>query len=159
MKQNKILFTGFERASVKEVNSSEFIINHLNKDTRLLKNNFKRIEHQIEEIIVLDYDYIIMLGHKPLTKRIVIERQAKNNEELLTSDFPVQELEETLTKNNIAYKISKNPGKSFCNFAYYHALQFIKKNNKKTKVIFIHVPYMKNFEKINEFITLMNKGE
>lgn len=159
MKQNKILFTGFERASVKNINSSEFIINHLNKETRLLKNNYKIIEQQIKEIIALDYDYIIMLGHKPLTKRIVIEIHAKNNEELLTSDFPVQELESKLTKNNIAYKISENPGNSFCNFAYFHALQFIKKKNIKTKVIFIHVPYMKNLEKINEFITLINEGE
>lgn len=159
MKQNKILFTGFEKASESDINSSEFIINNLNKETCLLKNDYEIIEHQIEEIITLDYDYLIMLGHKPLTKRVVIEMYAKNKEELIKSDFPVQKLEKKLTQNNLAYKISKKPGNSFCNFAYYQALQLIKKNNKKTKVIFIHVPYMKNFEKINQFIALINEGE
>ena len=43
-------------------------------------------------------------------------------------------------ENNYKIIISNNAGNYLCNNIYYYGLKYIKDNNLKTKMIFIHIP-------------------
>ena len=49
-------------------------------------------------------------------------------------------------------KLSQNPGTSYCNNLYFNALKYIKENNLNTKMLFIHVPMLKNISDIDVLI-------
>jgi pyrrolidone-carboxylate peptidase len=43
-------------------------------------------------------------------------------------------------------RISENAGKYLCNNIYYKGLKYIFDNKLKTKMIFIHIPYLNNID-------------
>ena len=49
-------------------------------------------------------------------------------------------MEKLFKENNINFLVSKNAGNYLCNNIYYEGLKYIKENDLKTKMIFIHVP-------------------
>ena len=44
--------------------------------------------------------------------------------------------------------ISNNAGNYLCNNLYYYGLRYIKENKLKTKMLFIHIPKIKNISNI-----------
>ena len=153
MKQNKILFTGFKNSSAETLLSQ---ISNTCCDTFLFTNDYTTIIYETDKIFQQNYDYIVMLGQKPLIKKLSIELIAKQKKEIIKTNFPVENLIQILKEKDIAYKFSEHPGTSFCNFAYWNMLKCCEINERNEKIIFIHIPYINNFVEEKEIIHLIN---
>lgn len=155
----KVLYTGFKSENAFEKESPEKLIEQIKKkDTFLFSNDYTLIIHEIDKIMEEEkYDYILMFGQKPLIKKLSIEMICKQKKEYIPTNFPVAFLTPVLEKNNISYKLSQNPGTSYCNFAYYNMLKCVQVRALDTKIIFIHIPYLNHFEQIKEVINLLNQ--
>lgn len=154
MKQNKILLTGFKNSS------AEILLSQITSsrcETFLFSNDYTAIIHEIDKIFLNKYDSIIMLGQKPLIKKCSIELIAKQDKEIMKTNFLVELLIEKFKENHITYQISENPGTSYCNFVYWNMLKCYEVNQRKEKIIFIHIPYKDNFIEEKEVVNFLNK--
>lgn len=52
--------------------------------------------------------------------------------------------------NSFKTIISNDAGNYLCNNLYFHALKYIEDNKLKAKMIFIHIPKIKNISSIEE---------
>lgn len=156
MKQNKILFTGYKS---RWPNPSNIVIKEIEGvDHFLFSNNFIKIEKEIKQLIENNnYEKIIMFGQKPRILNINIELESHYKGETLYSNYPIKELTNFLKEKNFPYKKSRNPGNSYCNYAYGYLLKYLKENHIKTEVIFIHLPYLKNFKNKEIFTNLLKE--
>lgn len=146
---NKILLTAFGLES----NSSKILLDNIetNANKIIFPNDYNSSKNKlINELKNNYYDYIISFGQKPITKSIYIETNAIKNNDKITTTFEYTELLEFLENKKYKVKISQNAGTSLCNHIYYEGLNYIKYNNLKTKMIFIHIPYLKNISNIDE---------
>ena len=153
MKQNRMLLTGFKNSSSKD------LLDRIstNYDKFLFTNDYTKIYDEIDKLFMTKkYDYVIMFGQKPLIKRLSIELIGKQQDKIVETTFSLEPLTDILEKNNIDYKLSKNPRTSYCNFAYYNVLKCLEAREMNTKVIFIHIPFKDNFIQMKEFIKLIN---
>lgn len=130
-----------------------------NCDKIYLKNDkFKSVEQIVNTLAKNEYDYCIILGQKPIIKnKIAIELQAKNNEEIEKTNFEISKLFEIFKDIGINYYLSQKAGTSYCNNIYYKTLSFIKRNNLKTKAVFIHVPYKSKFADFDIFCKVIEE--
>ena len=158
MKQNKVLLTGYHSDS-NDLSTTEVMLNKINNhyEKFMFASNFDCIKEQVKEILKKEYDYILMFGWKPVVKKLSIEIECHLNNDYLFTNFPLEKILLPLKRNNIDYKISENPGNSYCNFAYYQTLKYIKENKLNTKAIFIHIPHLNNFIELDKVIDLINK--
>lgn len=150
----KTLFVAFKGIN----NSSRLVLSKLNVENKLyLENNRIVLCKQISNILVKNtYDRIIILGQRPLLKnKVSLELKAYKEKQEIETNYDLTNIYDTLKCHDIIFKISTNPGTSFCNCAYFHTLSLIKNFNLHTKIIFIHIPYIKNFENIDKFITCL----
>ena len=145
-----ILLTAFRGSSaeplVKDMKGFEilFLPNDKVKDSELL---VKKIKHS-------DYDYIISFGQRPNIKdKVHIETTARDGDVFLKTDFDYEWLLEIFRQNSIQAKLSDNAGTSFCNRLYWNGLRYLadNQNNRKTKMVFVHVPYEKNISDFRGF--------
>ena len=160
MKQNKILLTGFKKAFEGDTNSSKDLLDQISShyDKFLFTNDYSTIIEEIDKLFsTKQYDYVIMFGQKPLIKRLSIELIGKQKTKTVETTFPLKKLTDILEKNHIDYKLSQHPGTSYCNFAYYHVLKHLEEI--KTKVVFIHIPYTKNFKQMKKVIDVINSSD
>lgn len=159
MKQNKILLTGFKKAYGNDISTSKILLDKVNNnyDKFLFTNDFNIIKEEAKEIVKQDYDYIIMLGQKPKIKDLVIEIECHNEEGSLYTNFPLELILKPLKDNKINYHIRETIGEYYCNYAYYEVLKNLKETRTNTKVIFIHIPYINNFNNISKVIEILNK--
>lgn len=160
MKQNRILFTGFKKAHENNISSSAILLEKISDEYGkfLFTNDYTTIIDEIDKLFLEEkYDYVIMFGQKPIIKRLAIETKCKKKKEIVETNFPIKKLLNILDENDIAYKISENPGTSYCNFAYYNVLKCLDARGHKTKVIFIHIPYKDNFVEYEKFVKVINK--
>lgn len=141
-----ILLTGFKGNN----NSSKILLDAINCDNvnkKLLTNTFASCEREIiDAISLLQPKFVISFGRKPVINRLYIEPIACNNDEFIRSTFDVSILEQSLAEHDLKYRLSANPSHYLCNHAYYAGLNYIEKNKLETKMIFIHVPDMKNIQ-------------
>ena len=148
------LFVGFKGIN----NSSRLVLSKLNAVNKLyLENNKIALCQQISNILTKNtYDRIIMLGQKPLLKnKVSLELKAYKENQEIETNYSLTNLYDTLKNHNIIFKVSFNPGTSFCNCAYFHTLSLIKNMKLNTETIFIHIPYISNFENIEKFIAFL----
>lgn len=159
MNQYKVLLTGYKSSKVGNISTSLEVLEKINGDFEkfLFTNDFNIIDKEIDEIFKNNYEFIIMLGWKPLIKKILVEIEAKYNQEVLYTNFSLEYILNNLKKNNIDYAISENVGNSFCNYAYYKVLKYIKKKKLDTQAIFIHIPNLNNFVQMQQFVRMFNK--
>jgi len=132
----KILYTAFKGKN----NSSKILLDSINSDNKLyLTNSFKTSELELQKELDKDYDIVISFGQAPLdSKTIKIETTAKGESEYIT-DYNYTDLYNKLN-NDYNMIISNDAGNYLCNNIYYYGLKYIKDNNLKTKMIFIHIP-------------------
>jgi len=156
MKKNsiKILFTAF----IGKTNTAKILLDNIDSDNKLyLKNSYKNSVIALEnELKLHDYDLVIAFGQLSLEKdTIQIERIGQGEGKSLETTFDYNELTKELERK---YKvvISNDAGEWFCNNLYYHGLQFLEKNNSKTKMVFIHIPKIKNISNISELAMIIN---
>ena len=125
-------------------------------------NGFNTLYNEIKD---KEYDAIILVGQAGGRKAISLEKVAINyiyasipdndgvslNHHNIYNDspaayfstLPILRMERVLKENGINAMISYTAGTYVCNHLMYSTLNYIKNNNLKTKVGFIHVPYIK----------------
>ncbi len=152
MKQNKVLLTGFKKSSSKD------LLNKISDyyDKFLFSNNYTTIIKEMSGLLDRKkYDYVIMFGQKPLTKKLSIELIGKQKDKTVETTFCVEKLTKVLEENQIDYRLSENPGTSYCNFVYYNVLKRLEESD--TKAIFIHIPYKNNFVQMEDLTKMFNQ--
>ena len=116
----------------------------------------KDSENLIKKIIDGTYDYVFSFGQKPNIKnKVNIETTARNGITSVETDFDCERLQKLFESNGVVAKISRNAGTSYCNCLYYNGLDYIQQNNLKTKMVFIHIPFLKNIDDKGSFFTLI----
>jgi pyroglutamyl-peptidase len=143
---NNILCTGFKG----DINSSKILLDNLSKninfDSLYFDNDFEESEKQLKDKIKGNkYDFIFSFGQKPVIKKIYIEKTGINGLKKLETNYNYMGLKIYLEKY-FRIKISENAGKYLCNNIYYKGLKYIFDNKLKTKMIFIHIPYLDNID-------------
>lgn len=144
---SNILIAGFKGNK----NSAKLLLDNLKtfSDKLYLDNDFEKSKEQlIEKLKTNKYNVVYAFGQKPLIKSIYIEiiGQKENNKYLTNYDY--QKLSSYLGKY-YKVKISENAGNYLCNNVYYEELKYIKDNNLNIKMIFIHIPCLKNINIID----------
>lgn len=146
----KILITGFRRTSSEKLLCC-FKGNDL-YDTLVIENDEKKCAAQIERALKRGYDYVFCLGQRPNIKdKVHIETRAKCGDDILKTEFDCTKLAALFGENNATAKLSDNAGTSFCNLLYYSGLSCIARNGLKTRLVFIHVPFMTNISDFDDF--------
>ena len=150
---NKILITCFEPFNNRSINASLEVVKRLNGlDYKLLPVGFDKIGKEIDLIAKLELDYLILCGEAQSYDNITIEKVAhnvangkdnygiiKNNEKIIDGDdLLYSNFDVDLKGLNLNY--SYDAGKYLCNYTYYLALNKLK--DTKTKVVFIHFPFI-----------------
>ena len=150
MIESKVLLTVFRGSSAEQLieRSNGF-------DTLILPNDkVKDSEKLINAIANEKYDYIFSFGQRPNIKnKVHIETTARNKITSVETDFDCVQLQKIFASNGITAKISHNAGTSYCNCLYYKSLSYLQKNDLYTKMVFIHIPYLKNIDDTDSFFT------
>ena len=150
MSDSKVLLTAFRGSSAAQ------LIKYTNDfDTLILPNDkIKDSEKLIDMIADGSYDYVLGFGQRPNIKnKVHIETTARKADSTIVTNYDCEVLQGLFESNGLSAKISNNAGTSFCNCLYYNGLNYIQQNNLKTKMVFIHIPFLKNIDDINSFFT------
>lgn len=154
---SNILLTGFKG---KTNSSSTLLYNiHLGKsiDRLELTNSFSTSQKELIRTLKNNYKYVIAFGQKPNSNRVNIEISANKNKIELNTKFPYEKLKEFLDKENILNDISMDAGAYLCNNTYFEGLNYIKNNKLKTKMIFIHIPSLKDKYDFNKLALALSE--
>jgi pyroglutamyl-peptidase len=146
--KKNILLTAFYGSS------SELLIKgaELYKTLILPNDKVKDSKKLIDVISKEKFDYIISFGQRPNIKnKVHIETCARDKLFHISTNFDFDNLGLLFKQNNIISKISHNAGTSFCNELYLNGLKYISQNNMNTKMVFLHIPFSKNIDDINNF--------
>ena len=151
----KILLTAFKNTS------SEALIKSIKGYDRLILENDKiKSVNQLEQTLQNeDFRYILSFGQRPVIKdKIHIEDRASVNGEALETSFDITRIKQAFDDHKIVVKLSHNAGTSYCNNIFYHGMKMIAKNHLNTKMVFIHIPFMKNISNSADFFCSVEKG-
>lgn len=131
-------------------------IKTLDENKLYLRNSFITSVKQLQKKIKLDnYDLIVSFGQAPLEQdNIRIEVVGKNTTEIYESDFDYSKLKEKLEKNNYKTDVSRDAGNYYCNNIFFNGLKYIKENDLKCKMIFIHIPFIDKIGNIEDLSKL-----
>ena len=146
-----ILYTAFNGKD----NSSKILLDNIkisDENKLYLRNSFITSVKQLQKKIKLDnYDLIVSFGQAPLEQdNIRIEVVGKDKTEIYESNFDYSQLPEKLEKNNSKTTVSRDAGNYYCNNIFFNGLKYIKENNLKCKMIFIHIPFIDKIGNIEE---------
>lgn len=152
-----VLYTAFNGKN----NSSKILLDYVkvnNYNKLYLRNSFitsvKQLNNKIKDN---NYDLIISFGQAPLDRdTLKIETIGKNNDYYETNydyNYLKSKLED---KYNVI--ISNYAGNYLCNNIYYNGLKYIKENNLKTKMIFIHIPKINDISSISNLANKIEGG-
>ncbi len=163
-----ILITAFEPFGGEALNPSALILEKLRSlpgvDAVLLPVTFSgAFEGLQERLQKQDYDYILCLGQAGGRSKISLERIAINLIDTRTADeggvtiheqpilpgrplaymtsFSLREMAHELNSSGHSVEVSNSAGLFVCNYIYFQTLAWLEKNMKKTKAVFIHIPY------------------
>ena len=160
----EILITAFKGTS------AELLVQDSTYTILLLPSDKKKdAEKLLSALKNEDYDFIFSFGQRPNIKnKVHIETTARKGTDSKDTDLDVTRLQNLFVQNEIAAKISHNAGTSYCNSIYYNGLTHIAEQGLKTKMVFVHIPFiqgikdMESFRKgvlktIKEFVEIMQK--
>ncbi len=126
---SKLLFNGFKDAPILVLPSDKA------KDSELL----------LETLSKVHFDYVLSFGQRPNIKdKVHIETTARDGVVCADTVFDCERLRLLFEQNDIPAKMSQNAGTSYCNRLYWNGLKYIKEKALKTKMVFVHVPFVKN---------------
>lgn len=138
---HNILLTAFRGTS------AELLIkNAKNCKTLLLPNDkIRDSDKLIKTISNGTIDYVISFGQRPnIRDKVCIETRAIGGDFSINTNFDVQMLKCFFEQKGIISKLSYNPGTSFCNQLYLNGLKYLVQNDIDTKMVFVHIPFVKN---------------
>lgn len=136
----KVLLTAFYG----KYNASNMLVKMIdaNVDKLILTNSFVKLEQELNNTSLEEYDQILMFGiNKFLKDEIRLEQTAKLDD-MLNTCIDIKLISELCNKY-IKTSINNVPTKYLCNSAYYHIL----KRNKN--VLFIHIPGFSKITNMN----------
>ena len=146
----KILYTAFNGKS----NSSKILLDNIivEEDNKLyLKNSFKTSVEQLSNKLKKDrYDLIISFGQAPMDKETIKIETRGNGIDYFETDYDYNNLKKLFEKNGFNVVISKDAENYLCNNIYYNGLKYIRENNLKCKMIFVHIPQIDNINDIKK---------
>ena len=148
MIESRVLLTAFRGSS------SEQLIKYAKEfDSLILPNDkVKDSEKLINKIIDGTYDYVFSFGQKPnIINKVHIETTARNGVTSVETDCDCERLQKLFESNGVVAKISRNAGTSYCNSLYFNGLLYIQNNKLKTKMVFVHIPFLKNIDNTDSF--------
>ena len=148
MKMENILLTAFIGTS------SEILLRQITKYETLFLPNDKIRDSEIllENITKRQFDYVFCFGQKTIIKdKVSMECTGKDGIGCIETSFDCNELKRAFELHGIATKVSSNAGTSFCNQLYVNSLRYISKCDMKTKIVFIHIPFLKNISDTSSF--------
>ena len=162
----KVIITHFEPFNGRETNASKEVVLSLKGDyeIRSLPVSWKRVVPFIDEILKEEPGYLFLVGEAGKYLDVTVEKYAHNisngkdidgeekNEEAIAEGKPFT-LSTTFDLSKLEATFSEDAGKYLCNFSYYYSLS----NNKKSKIVFIHVPYVDDQNKKLEVINKTQK--
>ncbi len=152
----KNLLIGFEG----DTNSTKLLLDGISSDFNkiyLLNDKLKSVKQVVEVLERENIGFILAIGQKPVIKdKICLELQGRHNDIIYYTQYPVDDI---LNFFNGKYdvKLSKNAGTSFCNNLYFNILNYIEENDLKTKILFIHIPMLKNISDFYRFSKVIEK--
>lgn len=154
----KVLLSGFKG----NTNSAKIIVDKIeskNVSEKLyLVNSFETSKNQLKDKLKKhEYDLIITFGQRPDVRSINLEKKAYIDEDKLITNYDYNKLEKVLKDSGFTVEISNNAGKYLCNHIFYTGLTYINENNLNTKMIFIHIPSMKNINNIDYLATIFSR--
>ena len=136
----KVLLTAFYG----KYNASNMLVDMIddNVDRLILTNSFVKLEQELNNALLEEYELILMFGiNKFLKDEIRLEQTAKLDDKINTCiDIKIIS---KLCNKYIKTSINNVPTKYLCNGAYYHAL----KKNKNT--LFVHIPGFSKITNMN----------
>ena len=144
----KVLLTAFYG----KYNASNMLVNMIdaNVDKLILTNSFVKLEQELNNTSLEEYDLILMFGiNKFLKDEIRIEETAKLDDKLDTR-MDVNLIRDLFNKY-IKTSINNVPTKYLCNSAYYHTL----KRNLNT--LLIHIPGFSKIKNMNALTDMINE--
>jgi len=147
--QRSVLIAFFSETSA-ETLSKRFVFDKV----ALPSDKKEDVEILLSRLRKKDYDYIICIGQKlGITDAIKIETEA-HGDITLHSTADCDALSELFKQNGMEAEKSVKPGNSFCNNIYWHGLDYLRKNEKSSKLLFLHIPFAKNITDIGMFSQL-----
>lgn len=151
----KILVAGFKG----EDNSSKVLLDKIDCKYKLyLENDFDISEEQLEmKLREEDYDEVVIFGSKTLVKSIYIELTGKRNNKQYCTNYDYNKISEYLKLNGYKTNISNDAGNYLCNNIYFYGLELISKKYQNVKLIFIHIPALKNINDIDNMGSVYSK--
>lgn len=151
-----ILYTAFNGKN----NSSKVLLDCIkinNKNKLYLKNSFNTSVVQLNNKIKNnDYDLIISFGQASLEKDTIKIETIGNGKEEIETNYNYVDLKSKLEKKYTVI-VSNNAGNYLCNNVYYNGLKYIKENDLKSKMIFIHIPKIDNINNIELLSKILEK--
>ena len=136
--------------------SAELLVEGIDFPTVFLPSD-KTKDSEIAKTEIEKSSVVICFGQKPQIKnKICLELIAKNQDEIISTNFKIDSFKKQLEQNNILYSESQNPGTSYCNLVYWNGLNYIKDQNLNCKFLFIHIPFEKNINNIAELQEKLN---
>ena len=142
----KVLLTAFYG----KYNASNMLVNMIdaNVDKLILTNSFVKLEQELNNTSLEEYDLILMFGiNKFLKDEIRLEETAKLDDTLNTY-IDINSMCQLCNKY-IKTSINNVPTKYLCNSAYYHTL----KRNQNT--LFIHIPGFSRITIMNLLVAMI----
>lgn len=146
--KKKILLTAFRGTSAEALiqNTEDYEIlilpNDKSRDSQLL----------IEAISKEHFDYVISLGQRPnIRDKVHLETMARKGESQISTTFDYEQLRQLFEQNGMSVKLSQNAGTSFCNALYWNGLKYISEQQLEVKMLFVHVPFLKNIKDFKGF--------
>lgn len=145
---SKILLSAFRGTS------AEALLKHAGHNSSLLLPNdkIKDSELLIDAVFAEKPNYIVSFGQKPnIINKVHIETTARDGELFLNTNFDCDRLKCLLERNGVDAKISHNAGTSYCNALYLNGMRHIFKNGIDSRMVFIHIPFLKNISDMDSF--------
>lgn len=131
----RVLYTGFKGKN----NSSYQLLAKISGQKLFLTNSFDGLKKNIMDVTE-EYDMIVMFGLDTSLKDAVrIEYVAEWQSERIITKLDCDAICKSMVAYGIPYVVSNIPTRYLCNAAYFHMLQKF-----AGKVVFIHIPSLKN---------------
>ena len=136
----KVLLTAFYG----KYNASNMLVDMIddNVDRLILTNSFVKLEQELNNALLEEYELIFMFGINKFLKDEIRLEQAAKLDDMLNTCIDIKLISELCNKY-IKTSINNVPTKYLCNRAYYHTL----KRNLNT--LFIHIPGFSKITNMN----------
>lgn len=164
----KTLFAAFGGRT----NSSKALLDLIDcppEDKLLLKNSFKSAPAALNDKLSSDaYDLAILFGQRKILRdrrksnqtdktlaALRLETVARDNRVAYHTEVNFPELVERLTTAGLDPIISKDAGRYLCNNLYFQALKYADEKPLRTKIIFIHIPKLRQNPDLEKIATVL----